>query len=42
MFKFIFGVLVGIAATTIGFSGMAMMADKGVVEVQKVLKDSAK
>ena len=42
MLNFLFGVIVGIAAATIGFSGLAKMADKGVAEEQKVVKESAK
>ena len=34
MLNFIFGVGVGIAVATVGFSGIANWADKGVHEVQ--------
>lgn len=42
MIQFFVGVIVGVAAATIGFTGMAQLADKGVQETQKVLKDSVK
>ena len=40
--QFVFGVIVGIAVATVGFSGLAKMADKGVTQVQTVVKDVAK
>ena len=42
MLKFLFGVIVGIIVATIGFSGMAKIADKGVAEIQKAVKPAAK
>lgn len=42
MTKFIVGVIVGIAVATVGFSGLAKMADKGVTQVQTVVKDASK
>lgn len=42
MIKFIIGVIIGIAAATVGFSGLVSMADKGVKETQRVVKDVAK
>ena len=42
MTKFLIGVVVGIVAATIGFSGMAKWADKGVVKVQEISKDISK
>lgn len=42
MIKFMIGVIVGIAAATVGFSGMVNIADKGVKETQRVVTDVAK
>jgi hypothetical protein len=42
MIKLIIGVIIGIVVATIGFSGIAAMADKGVAQVQAVAKDAAK
>jgi len=38
MINFIFGFIFGVAACTIGFTGMANMADKGVTVIQGTLK----
>ena len=40
--QFIFGVIVGIAVMTVGVSGLAKLADRGVAQVQTVIKDVAK
>lgn len=42
MIKFFSGLILGIVVTTIGFSGLARMADRGVVKVQQISKDVAK
>jgi hypothetical protein len=42
MVQFIIGVVVGIAIATVGVSGVAKIADKGVTQVQTVVKDVAK
>lgn len=42
MLKFVIGVVVGIAVSTVGFSGLAKIADNGVAQVQTVAKDVAK
>lgn len=41
MIKFICGVVFGIVVTTVGFSGLAAWADKGVAKVQAMSKDAA-
>jgi len=42
MIKFTIGVIFGIVVATIGFSGLARMADQGVAKVQEVSKEAAK
>lgn len=42
MIKFVSGIIVGIVVTTVGFSGMARIADKGVVQVQAIARDAVK
>ena len=42
MLKFIIGVAVGIAVSTVGFSGLAKMADNGVAQTQEIVKEAAK
>jgi len=34
--------VLGIVAATVGFSGVAKIADNGVAEIQRVTKESAK
>jgi capsular polysaccharide biosynthesis protein len=38
MGNFLIGVIVGIAATTIGFSGIARVLDSGVKSTQEIVK----
>ncbi len=40
MIKFILGMIFGIVVTTIGFTGLAKMADQGVSKVQEMSKDA--
>ena len=40
--RFIVGVIVGIVVATIGFSGLARMADKGVGIVKDTAQSAAK
>lgn len=40
--QFIIGLILGIAIATVGFSGVAKMADKGVEATKAVVKDVAK
>jgi hypothetical protein len=40
--QFIIGVIVGIVIATVGFGGVAKMADKGVDATKAVVKDVAK
>lgn len=40
--QFIAGVIVGIAVATVGFGGLAKLADKGVAKTQEVVKDITK
>lgn len=42
MIKFTLGFILGVAAATVGFSGLVNMADKGVKETQRVVKDVSK
>jgi len=42
MFNFIFGVITGIVISTVGFSGIAHVADAGVAKVQSVAKEATK
>lgn len=42
MTKLLIGIVIGIAVATVGFSGLAKMADKGVAKVQEISKDVAK
>lgn len=42
MIKFTLGFILGVAAATVGFTGLVNMADKGVQETQRVVKDVAK
>lgn len=40
--QFIIGFILGIAVATVGFQGVAKMADKGVEATKTVVKDAAK
>lgn len=40
--QFIIGFILGIAVATVGFGGMAKVADKGVEATKAVVKDVAK
>ena len=42
MVKFSLGFVLGIVVATVGFSGVAKMADQGVAKVQEVAKDATK
>jgi hypothetical protein len=42
MINFIVGVITGIVIATVGFSGIAKMADKGVDKVKEVTIDQVK
>jgi hypothetical protein len=42
MVNLIVGFLLGVAATTIGFSGLARVADSATHQVQKVMIEGAK
>jgi hypothetical protein len=42
MFNFIAGVITGIVIATVGFSGIANMADHGVHKMQETIKETAK
>ena len=42
MFNFIAGVIVGIALTTVGASGVAKSVDKIVVQTQLIMKNVSK
>lgn len=40
MFNFIIGFVLGIAASTIGFTGIAQVFDQGVSKIQQTVKDA--
>jgi uncharacterized membrane protein YtjA (UPF0391 family) len=42
MFNFLIGVVFGIVISTVGFSGIAHVADAGVAKVQAVTKEAIK
>ena len=42
MLNFICGFILGIAACTVGFSGLAKMADRGVGTIQSTVHEVAK
>lgn len=42
MLKLLIGFILGLAVATVGFNGLAKVADKGVTQAQTVLKDAAK
>jgi hypothetical protein len=42
MLNFICGFILGIAACTVGFSGLAKLADKGVGTIQNTVNEVAK
>ena len=42
MIRFLAGVIVGIMITTIGFGGIARIADNGVQKVQDISREAAK
>jgi len=42
MINFMFGFVFGVMACTIGFTGMAKVADKGVESMQTTVKEVAK
>lgn len=41
MIKFTLGFILGVAAATVGFSGLVNMADRGVQETKRVVNDVA-
>jgi hypothetical protein len=42
MMQFIIGVVVGIVIATVGLTGIAQMADKGVSKMQETVKEVAR
>jgi hypothetical protein len=42
MIKFFLGIIVGIVVATVGFTGLANMADKGVAKTKEIAVDVAK
>ncbi len=42
MLNFIFGIFVGIAVATVGFSGIANYLDKAVDQTKVIIKDNVK
>ena len=42
MINFIVGIIVGIVIATVGFSGIAKMADKGVDKVKEITIEQVK
>jgi hypothetical protein len=42
MLNFIFGIFVGIAVATVGFTGIASMLDKGVNQTKVIIKENVK
>ena len=42
MTKFLVGVFVGIAISTVGLSGIARVVDKGIDQTKTVIQDQAK
>lgn len=42
MMQFIIGVVVGIIVATVGLTGIAQMADKGVSKMQETVKEVAR
>lgn len=42
MTKFIVGVIVGIAISSVGLSGLARVVDKGIDQTKTVIQDQAK
>ena len=38
----LFGFLIGVAATTVGFSGMSVILDNAVVNLQNAMQQNAK
>jgi len=42
MINFMFGFVFGVGACTIGFTGIAKMADRGVESMQTTVKEVAK
>jgi hypothetical protein len=40
--NFIYGVIFGIVIATVGFSGIARMADKGVDKIKEVTQEQVK
>lgn len=42
MIKLIIGFILGVVVATVGFTGLAKMADKGVAKVQEVSKEATK
>lgn len=42
MLNFIFGTIFGIVISTIGFAGVAKIADTGVQKIQEVTRETAK
>lgn len=42
MFQFVAGVIVGITVATVGFTGLANIADKGVDQAKVAVQEAAK
>jgi hypothetical protein len=42
MTKILIGFVLGVAVATVGFSGIARIADSGVTKIQGVAKEAAK
>lgn len=42
MFKILIGIVIGIAISTVGFSGITRMLDRGVESVKTVVSEQAK
>jgi hypothetical protein len=42
MIKIFIGIVIGIAVSTVGFSGLAKLADRGVSQTQTIMKDATK
>lgn len=40
--KFFWGVIIGIVISTVGFSGIAKMADRGVEKIKEITVEQAK
>lgn len=42
MLNFIMGLILGVVVSTVGFTGIAEVADSGVQKIQNTVKDTAK